>query len=78
MAGLSAVVHGLMAAGGVAEVRRGQRLAWLFLAALAAKLVLEQLHGSLAAGFLGGAIAVDAHLYAAVAGALVGLALRPS
>ena len=76
MAGLSAVVHGLMAAGGVAEVRRGRRLAWLFLAALAAKLVFEQLGGPVAAGFLGGTIAVDAHAWAAMAGALAALAVR--
>ena len=71
MAGLSAVVHGLMAAGAVVEVRRGQRAAWLFLAALGAKLAWEQLGGATAAGrFLGGGVAVDAHLYAAMAGAL--------
>jgi rhomboid family GlyGly-CTERM serine protease len=78
MAGLSAVLHGLLGAGAVAAVRRGQRAGWLLLAVLAAKLASEQVLGAPTAlgTALGGAIAVDAHLYGALAGGLAGLAAR--
>jgi rhomboid family GlyGly-CTERM serine protease len=79
MAGLSGLLHGLMAAGGLAEVRWGERLGWLFLGVLAAKILWEQLVGPSAAtrAVLGGAIAVGAHLFGSLTGALAGSMLRP-
>ena len=79
MVGLSGLLHGLMAAGAVAAIRSGERLGWLFLAVLTAKIVWEQLFGPTAAtqAALGGAIAVGAHLYGCLAGVLAGLALPP-
>lgn len=79
MVGLSGLLHGLMAAGAVAAIRSGERLGWLFLAVLTAKIFWEQLFGPTAAtqAALGGAIAVGAHLYGSLAGALSGLALLP-
>ena len=47
MTGLSGLLHGLLAAGAVAEVRRGERLAGLFLGLLAAKVAWEQIVGPL-------------------------------
>jgi rhomboid family GlyGly-CTERM serine protease len=77
MAGLSALLHGLLAAGATAEIRRGERLAGVLLALLGAKIVWEQLAGPPA---LGGPIpsdrvAIGAHAFGALAGLLAGLAL---
>jgi rhomboid family GlyGly-CTERM serine protease len=71
MVGLSGLLHGLMAAGAVGAVRRGERLGWLVLAVLAVKIASEQLGGpSPASALLGGPIATGAHFYGAVAGVL--------
>jgi rhomboid family GlyGly-CTERM serine protease len=80
MAGLSGLLHGLLAAGAVADVRRGERLGWAFLALLALKVGWEQLAGAppLAAGALGGPIATGAHAFAAVSGLAAGLLLPVS
>lgn len=77
MAGLSAVLHGLAAAGAWAESLRGDRRAGLALLALvAAKLTWEQAVGPLpwSRGAVGGGVAVDAHLYGASAGLAAGAA----
>ena len=75
MAGLSALLHGLLAAGAVAELRRGERLAWLLLAMLAAKLAFEQLAGQTLSGLvaLPERVAIHAHAYGAISGGLAGL-----
>ena len=77
MAGLSALLHGLLAAGATAQVRRGERWAWLFLGVLAAKVAWEQLLGPAPLGVIAGSgrLAVDAHAYAAASGLLAGLML---
>jgi rhomboid family GlyGly-CTERM serine protease len=77
MAGLSALLHGLLAAGAAAEVRRGERVAWLLLAVLAAKVAGELLAGPAApsAGIVGREVAVGAHACGALAGLLAGLVL---
>ena len=69
--GLSGVVHGLVAGGGVARTRARLSVGWPWLAALAAKLAWEQWQGPLASNeaLLGGTTVVDAHLWGAVAGA---------
>jgi rhomboid family GlyGly-CTERM serine protease len=73
--GLSGVLHGLLAA--VVVVRLSLRPAPLDLllgAAFFAKLVLERIAGGEAgtAWLIGGEVAVDAHLYGALAGVAVG------
>jgi membrane associated rhomboid family serine protease len=76
MAGLSAVLHGLLAAGAVTEARRGRVLGAVFLALLAVKLVVDLLGGVPAARIvLGRPIAAEAHLFGALAGALCALRL---
>jgi rhomboid family GlyGly-CTERM serine protease len=75
MAGLSALLHGLLAAGGVAALRRDRRAGFALLAALAAKLAAERWGLWPATAALGRATAIDAHLYGAVAGVIAGLPL---
>lgn len=73
--GASGVLHGLMAAGVVAYVRRRDPLGWLMAALLAAKLAIEQVHGPLPFAGKGVPVVVDAHLYGASAGLLAALLL---
>ena len=77
MAGLSGLLHGLLAAGATADIRRGDRWTGLLLALLAAKIAWEQLVGpSLLGGPVpGDRVAVGAHAFGALAGLLAGLAL---
>lgn len=70
LTGLSGLLHGLLAAGAVAEIRRGNRAAWGLLGVVAVKVAWEQAMGAPTAAGLGGPIAADAHLYGVVAGAL--------
>lgn len=77
--GASGVLHGLMAAGVLAYIRRRDPLGWVMAALLAAKLVYEQVHGPLPLAGKGVPVVVDAHLYGASAGLLAAvlLALAP-
>ena len=69
MAGLSGVLHGLLAAGAAASIRAGSRLGWLVLGIVAAKVAWEQIERSSAASAaLGGSLAFQAHLYGAITG----------
>jgi len=71
--GLSGILHGLLAAGALARLKREPMLA-LLLAGLTAKLAWEQFTGQDpgTAQLIGGAVIVDAHLYGALAGAVCG------
>lgn len=74
-AGLSALLHGLVAAGALAVAAAGRRgLGIAALALLAVKLLAEQLAGPLpwSSAAVGGGIAVDAHLYGALGGLAAG------
>jgi rhomboid family GlyGly-CTERM serine protease len=76
--GLSGILHGVMAAGTIAYVRRREPGAWILVPFLAAKLAYEQLVGTMPYSLdsAGGPVVVDAHLYG-VLGAIIGvLALR--
>lgn len=75
--GASGVLHGLWAAAGVAARRRWPLEGHVTLALLAAKLAGEQWLGPLSPSADGLPVIVDAHLYGAVGGLLVALALRP-
>jgi len=75
--GFSGVLHGLFAAGAVANIRRLPALGSGLVVALTAKLVLEQVAGddTLTQRLIGDAVIVDAHLYGAVAGVCYGVLL---
>lgn len=72
MAGLSGLLHGLLAAGGFAEARRGHLLGRVVLVLLALKLAWDMLGGVVpwARAALGGPIAAEAHLFGALGGLL--------
>jgi rhomboid family GlyGly-CTERM serine protease len=72
--GLSGVLHGLLAAGALAGLKRQPTLV-LLLIGLTAKLAWEQFTGQDpgTAQLIGGAVIVDAHLYGAVAGVAWGV-----
>ena len=71
--GASGALHGVMAAGTLAHVRRGDLDGWILAVFMVAKLAYEQLHGALPFAESGEPVVVNAHLY----GALGGAGLRP-
>ena len=75
--GFSGTLHGLIVAGCLADLREYPRSAALLLALVAVKLLWEQIVGALpgSEATAGGRVVVDAHLYGAVGGALLGPAL---
>jgi len=74
--GSSGVLHGVMAAGTVAWLRRGEREGWLLAAILIAKLGYEQWMGALP--FSGSdPVIVDAHLYGVLGGSAAAALLKP-
>ena len=72
--GLSGILHGLIAAGALAGLKRQPSL-FLLLLGLIAKLAWEQSTGQDpgTAQLIGGAVIVDAHLYGALAGVVLGV-----
>jgi len=76
--GLSGVLHGLFAAGAMADAQTHPRTATAMVVLLAAKLGWEQLAGPLpgTAAAVGGVVLVDAHLYGAVLGIAAAAVLR--
>lgn len=74
--GSSGVLHGVMAAGTVAHLRRGDLDGWLLAAFLIGKLIYEQTAGALPFAGEHMGVVVDAHLYGALGGALTAASLR--
>jgi rhomboid family GlyGly-CTERM serine protease len=73
--GSSGVLHGILAAGTVAHLRRREPDGWVLAALLAAKLLYEQRVGPLP--FSGSRdVVVDAHLYGVIGGVAAALVLR--
>jgi rhomboid family GlyGly-CTERM serine protease len=74
--GSSGVLHGIMAAGTLAHLKRKEAEAWLLAGFLIAKLAYEHWAGALP---LSGSdtVVVDAHLYGVLGGLLVAAGLRP-
>ncbi len=70
--GLSGLLHGLLAAGAVAALRRERLEPSLLLAFLAAKLAWEQWAGPLPGSTLAGPVVVDSHLFGTLGGLLIG------
>lgn len=68
--GLSGVLHGLFIIGGRLEYRRYRLSGLVLLLLLTGKLIWEQLYGALpgSESMAGGRVAVNAHLYGALAG----------
>jgi rhomboid family GlyGly-CTERM serine protease len=74
--GSSGVLHGVMAAGALAYLRRGEREGWLLAGLLVAKLIYEHRVGALP--FSGSdPVIVDAHLYGVLGGGAMATLLRP-
>ena len=73
--GSSGVLHGVLAAGTCAHLRRREPDGWILALLLIGKLLYEQTLGALPLTS-GGAVIVDAHLYGATAGAVAALLLR--
>jgi rhomboid family GlyGly-CTERM serine protease len=78
MVGLSALLHGLLAAGSVAGIRRGERVGWVFLGLLAVKVAWEQFAGPtpVTRALLGDEIAAGAHACGTIAGLFAGAFVR--
>jgi rhomboid family GlyGly-CTERM serine protease len=72
--GISGALDTLWAAGALSLMRRRDRFGWMLAGVLLAKLVYEQCFGALPFSSVssGGMVIVDAHLYGALAGALIG------
>lgn len=67
--GLSGVLHGLLAVGGVAGILRGSQEALLLLILIGVKVVWEQFDGALSSSIIvEGKIIVNAHLYGMLSG----------
>lgn len=74
--GLSGVLHGFFVIGCINSFKKEKITAGLFLSAIVGKLIWEQLSADTASSMLGGALViVDAHLWGAIAGLLLGGAL---
>jgi rhomboid family GlyGly-CTERM serine protease len=74
--GSSGALHGVMAAGTLAHLKRREPDGWLLALFLAGKLLYEQTVGALP--FSGSsAVVVDAHLYGVIGGGAVGAVLKP-
>jgi rhomboid family GlyGly-CTERM serine protease len=73
--GISGALDTLWMVGALGFIRRRDRFGWLLMGFLLAKLAYEQLVGPLplSNATTGGTVVVDAHLYGALAGALLGL-----
>lgn len=75
--GFSGTLHGLILAGVLADLRVYPKSAALLLILIVAKLVWEQVSGALpgSESLAGGSVVVNAHLYGAIGGAVIGVLL---
>ena len=74
--GSSGVLHGVMAAGTLAHLRRGDVDGWLLAAFLIVKVAYEQHTGALPFAGSGAGVIVDAHLFGALGGLAIAAVLR--
>jgi len=75
--GASGALHGFMAAGTLAHVRRGDLDGWILAVFIVLKLGYEQWTGALPFSGSGVPVLVNAHLYGALGGVIAATALRP-
>jgi rhomboid family GlyGly-CTERM serine protease len=75
--GMSGLLHGMFVAGAVAGIQAGYRFEWALLGLVAVKLAWERISGAATATeeIVGGSVVIDSHLYGAIAGLLVMLAI---
>jgi rhomboid family GlyGly-CTERM serine protease len=73
--GASGALHGVMTAGTLAHLRRRDLDGWILAVFIVAKLAYEQLAGALPFAGTSNTI-VDAHLYGALGGVILGLVLK--
>ncbi|WP_231569096.1 rhombosortase [Photobacterium gaetbulicola] len=71
-AGLSGVLHGLFAWGAVQDIKAKDKLGWVLLVGVSAKVIAEQISGGSAssAELIGARVAVEAHLAGVLGGLL--------
>jgi rhomboid family GlyGly-CTERM serine protease len=74
--GSSGALHGVMAAGALAHIRRRERDGWVLAGFLALKLAWEHWVGALP--LAGGTVVTQAHLYGVIGGGAVAAFLRPA
>ncbi len=74
--GSSGALHGVMAAGTLAHLRRRDLDGWILGAFIIMKLSFEQSSGALPFADSGASVVVDAHLYGAIGGALAAAFLQ--
>jgi len=76
--GLSGLLHGILAAGLVARLRKPGKETIVLMILLVAKLLWEQVSGPLpgSEGTAGGMVVVDSHLFGAIGGAAAAFLLR--
>jgi rhomboid family GlyGly-CTERM serine protease len=75
--GASGALHGVMAAGTYAHVRRGDLDGWILAIFIVVKLIYEQWHGQLPFNESGVPVVVNAHLYGALGGFVLAVAMKP-
>ena len=75
--GSSGALHGVMAAGTLAHLRRRDLDGWILAGFIVVKLSFEQGAGALPFVDSGAAVVVDAHLYGVLGGAAVAAFLKP-
>ena len=75
--GSSGALHGVMAAGTLAHLRRRDLDGWLLAAFIVVKLGFEQHTGALPFADSGAGVVVDAHLYGSLGGLAVAAAIKP-
>ena len=73
--GSSGALHGIMAAGTLAHLRRRDLDGWILAVFIIVKLIYEQTAGALPFADTGPGVVVDAHLYGAFSGFMAGAAL---
>jgi len=73
--GLSGVLHAFFVFGCLNEIYSGRKSSWILLIVIIVKLIWEQIAGPLPGSeqSAGGNVIVDAHLYGAIIGLLIGL-----
>lgn len=75
--GASGVLHGVMAAGTLAHVRRGDLDGWILAVFIVVKLGYEQWSGALPFNESGVPVVVNAHLYGALGGVGMAALMKP-
>ncbi len=75
--GSSGALHGVMTAGTLAHLRRGDLDGWILAAFIIVKLGFEQHAGALPFADSGAGVVVDAHLYGAIGGILSAALFKP-